>query len=322
MNQRRILWWSSVLLVASVLLFVSTGVPVARGQSATPAAVTAPAPDWRFVVHGMQDPYAGVLTTPAQPAPGMRSVGVEVEVVNDSVQPLTFDATSISLRDDAGFSYRGGTAVGSEPALPGRTMPGGERARGWVWFAVPEGATLREIVFVPSAPELRVGLDAVATIPGTPGSATTATVVVTPAPAVTATQPAPPTVTPLPTEVPAAAVTTTAAPGATVIPTSVIIIEGAETPEGAVAATATPAATSTPAPVATAIPLATSTPAIVPSAPTATARGGDWHRGRQHRHHRGIRCQPARRPLARCGDRRDDSPRLRAGRDRTGGGRR
>src|SRR5918993_1645779 len=221
----------SALLLTGAILFVSAwiGRPAALGQSATPGAVTAPAPDWAFVVHGMQDPYAGVLTTPAQPAPGMRYVGFEVEVVNASVQPLTFGANSVSLRDDEGFSYRGGTAVGSEPALPGRTMPGGERARGWVWFAVPEGATLREIVFVPSAPELRVGLDALATIPRRPGSATTARVVVTRAPDATASQPAPPTVTPLPTEVPAA-VTTTAAPGATVAPTSVIIIEGAETP--------------------------------------------------------------------------------------------
>ena len=49
-------------------------------------------------------------------------------------------------------------------------MPVGERARGWVWFEVPEDATLTEILLVPTAPELRVGLDEVASIPGTPGA--------------------------------------------------------------------------------------------------------------------------------------------------------
>jgi Bacterial SH3 domain/Domain of unknown function (DUF4352) len=264
-NQLRMLWVSA-LLVASGLLLVSVGGPAALGQSATPGAVTAPAPDWTFVVNGMQDPYVGVLTNPPQPVPGMRYVGVEVEVVNDSAQPLTFGANTVFLRDDEGFSYRGGSVAGSEPALQGRTMPGGERARGWVWFEVPEGATLREIVLVPTPPELRVGLDEVASIPGTPSAATTPTPDITPAPAATATQPAPPTATPLPTEPPAAVATATAEPGATVAPTSVITIEGAEsaeTPEGAEVATATPAATATP--------VATATAAIVPSAPTATA---------------------------------------------------
>ena len=64
MNQFRILWSVSALLVVSAFLLVQTGVPAALGQSATPAAATAPAPDWMFVVHGMQDPYAGALTNP------------------------------------------------------------------------------------------------------------------------------------------------------------------------------------------------------------------------------------------------------------------
>ncbi|MBW3634615.1 MAG: DUF4352 domain-containing protein, partial [Chloroflexi bacterium] len=245
MKRVRILWWLSALLVVSAFLIVSTEAPAALGQSATPAAVSVPAPDWMFVVHGVQDPYAGVLATPQEPAAGMRYVGFDVEVVNASDQPLNFASNAVYLRDDEGFSYRGGTASGSEPPLQGRTMPGGERARGWVWFEVPEGATLREIVLVPTAPELRVGLDEVASIPGTPDPIMTPTPGVTPSPAATATQPAAPTATPLPTEAPAPAATATAVPGATQVPTSVIIIEGAETPEGVVAATATPVATST-----------------------------------------------------------------------------
>jgi hypothetical protein len=263
-NQFRILWSMSALLVASAFLLVSTGVPGALGQSATPDAVSVPAPDWMFVVHGMQDPYTGALSNPREPAPGMRYVGFDVEVVNASDQPLSFADNAVILRDDEGFSYRSGTVTGREPALSGRTMAAGEQARGWVWFEVPEGATLREIVLVPTAPELRVGLDAVASVPGMPGATTAASGDITPSPAVIATEPAPPTVIPLATEPPAAA-TSTSAPAAPQVPTSVITIESAETPEGTVSVTATPRATSTPVPVMTA------TPVIVTSAPTATA---------------------------------------------------
>jgi hypothetical protein len=264
-NQLRILWWVPALLVVSAFLLVQTGVPTALGQSATPAAVTAPAPDWTFVVHGMQDPYAGTLTTPPQPAPGMRYVGFDVEVVNDSDQPLSFAGTGVYLRDDRGFSYRSGTVAGREPALSGRTMLSGERARGWVWFEVPEDTALTEILLVPTAPELRVALDQVASIPGTPGAPTTTIADSTPSPVATAVQAVTPVETPPAAEPPAA----TAAPAAPQAPTSVITIEeSAETPEATVSATATPAPTSTPAATSTPMPIVT--PAIVMSAPTTT----------------------------------------------------
>ncbi len=257
MNQLRILWSVAALLVASAFLLVQAGVPAALGQSDTPGVVGAPAPDWTFVVYGMQDPYAGELTTPPEPAEGMRYVGFDVEVVNDSDQPLSFAGTGVYLRDEEGFSYRSGTVAGREPALSGRTMPAGEWARGWVWFEVPQDATLTEILLVPAAPELRVGLDEVASIPGTPGVTTTS-------PAATATEAVTQVVTPLATETPEAAATATAAADAPQVPTSVITIEEpAETTEETVAATATPAATSTPAPIVT--------PAIIVSAQTATA---------------------------------------------------
>jgi hypothetical protein len=274
-NQLRILWWVPALLVAGACLLAQTGVPTALGQSATPAAVTAPAPDWTFVVHGTQDPYAGTLTTPPQPVPGMRYVGFDVEVVNDSDQPLSFAGTGVYLRDDQGFSYRSGTVGGREPALSGRTMPAGERARGWVWFEVPDDATLTEILLVPAAPELRVGLDQVANIPGTPGAAALTTDDA-PSPAATATPPVTPAVTPPATELPQAVETSTPAPAAPQAPTSVITIEeSAETPEEAESPTATPAATAPPAATSTPVPIVT--PAIVMSAPTVTpppAEGG------------------------------------------------
>ena len=109
MNQFRIVWSVAALLVASAFLLVQSGVPGALGQSATPDAVSVPAPDWTFVVHGVQDPYAGALTTPPEPAPGMRYVGFDVEVVNDSDQPLSFADTGVYLRDDRG------SAIAAEP---------------------------------------------------------------------------------------------------------------------------------------------------------------------------------------------------------------
>jgi hypothetical protein len=265
-NPLRIRWWLSALLLIGAFLLLPvlarTGGPAAFGQSSTPGAVTAPAPDWAFVVHGMQDPYAGVLTNPQEPAPGMRYVAFEVEVVNASDQPLSFANNAVHLWDDEGFSYRSGAVTGSEPALPGRTLPGGERARGWVWFAVPEDVTLTDILLVPSAPELRVGLDELESIAGATGSATTPGITPTPA---TETQPATEPAPPPATESPPAA-TSTAAPVANQAPTSVITIESAETPAGSVSATATPR----PAVTATPRPVVTSTPAIVTSVPTAT----------------------------------------------------
>ena len=278
MNQFRNLWVVAALLVASLVLLVQSGAPAALGQTTAPGAVTVPAPDWTFVVHGMQDPYVGEPTTLPEPAQGIRYVAVDVEVVNDSEQPLSFADDAVYLRDDAGFSYRSGIVAGREPALSGRTLPAGERARGWVWFEVPEDATLTDIVLIPAAPELGVALDQVANIPGTPTAAMTAEDV-TPSPVATATQPAPATATPPATEPPAAEATSTPEAAAPPAPTSVIIVEGAETPEGDVAPTATPAATSPP--VATATPVTIVTPAIVTSAPTATppAEEGDLAEG-------------------------------------------
>jgi hypothetical protein len=259
-NQRRLMGWLSVLLVAGALLTVSTGVPTVRGQDATPRAVTAPAPDWSFVVHGMQDPYAGTVTNPSEPASGSRVVAFDVEVVNASDQPLRFADDAVSVRDDAGFTYRGGSIIGGEPALSGRTLPAGERARGWVWFAVPSEGALIEILLMPVAPELRVGLAEVASIPSTAGSTSAADL--TPSPAPPATRAVTLVVTPAATEPPVAAATSTVPPAAPQAPTSVITIESAETADQTPLATATPRAATTPA--------ATATPAIVTSAPTAT----------------------------------------------------
>ena len=124
MNQRRMMWWFSALLVAGVLLSVSTGAPPARGQIATPSAVTAAVPDWRFVVHGMQDPYLGVLTYAPEPAEGMRYVGFDIEVVNASDQPLTVGSNVVSLRMTRGSSIAAGTLPAANRSCSPSRCPG------------------------------------------------------------------------------------------------------------------------------------------------------------------------------------------------------
>jgi hypothetical protein len=272
MKRLRTLVWAPLLVFAGVMLIAGSHLPVVFGQTATPEAA-ASAPDWRFIVHGIQDPYAGVLPNPSESSRGLRYVAFDVEVINDSDQPLTYGANAISLRDQEGFSYRSGTVTGGEPALPARTLMSGERARGWVWFGVRENAQLRQIVLIPSAPELAVDVAAAPAIAATPRETAAAQ---SPAPEAT-TAPAQPASVITVAESPAAtaaAPTPTPRPGAE----SVILI-ATESPGGA-SPSPTPTAGTAPAPAArpaTETPLitieteATATPA--PQATTAATAG-------------------------------------------------
>jgi hypothetical protein len=263
MNRLRKVWWLAALLVASALLALNPGPPQALGQGATPVAVTALTPSWSFIVHGMQDPYLGVLINPRDPVPGTRYVGFDVEVVNDSDQPLTYTGNAVFVRDENGFAYRSGAVTGSEPALQARTLLRSERARGWVWFGVQEGARLSELVLVPAAPELRVALVDIPRIPGTPRPTATPTPGITPSPTVPATPAATPAATPRPTQ-PVATATATASPAPTQASSPVVITSPAATPR----ATATSAAQATPTPAATATPAAAT--GIAPGATVIT----------------------------------------------------
>ena len=167
MGRTRIAVALAVVAVAGVV--AGARLLPAAGQEGSgeeaPGALGTAAPAWAFVVHGVQDPYRGRLERPEEPEPGVRYVGAEVGIVNGGAEPLTYGTGSVRARDDQGVDYAAGAAAGSEPPLRGRTLQRGERARGWVWFAVPAGARLREIVLVPTAPELRVAL-------GEPGGST------------------------------------------------------------------------------------------------------------------------------------------------------
>jgi len=135
-----------------------------EGQAATPTTASelvgqAEMPHWVFTVQVFQDPYAGVLTRPAEPEPGIRYIAAEVVIENQSDQPLDFTASDVRLRDEQGVEYTANAAViGEEPKLVSQNLPDGERTRGWVWFTVPEGAAVTELRFVPAPPQLRVRL--------------------------------------------------------------------------------------------------------------------------------------------------------------------
>ncbi len=134
-------------------------------QEATPEAQEdqdlvgqAEMPRWRFSVYRFQDPYPGEIQVPQEEPPGTRYVAAEVGIDNESDQPLNFSPADIRLRDTAGVEYRGGTALGTEPAISPRNMNVSERSRGWVWFTVAAEADLVGLVYAAPQPQLRVDL--------------------------------------------------------------------------------------------------------------------------------------------------------------------
>jgi len=118
----------------------------------------ATSPTWVFVLHSLQDPYAGEIVRPEEQAPGTRYLGADVEIRNESGEPLNFAPGGVRLVDADGFEYTSGAVAGSEPLLPSLNMLSGDRVRGWVWYAVPEAAQVVELAYVAPPPRLAVRL--------------------------------------------------------------------------------------------------------------------------------------------------------------------
>ena len=147
--------------------------PVVIGTPATPIGV-ATGPAWSFLVHRIEDPYGGQIVWPEELPDGSRVIGVEVEAVNGSDQPLTVSSFAVRLRDAAGVGYQPG-AAGSNPSLEDRVLGQGERTRGWVWFVLPDGVEPVELVLQPRAPELAIALAGLPRRPAaSPGESPTA----------------------------------------------------------------------------------------------------------------------------------------------------
>lgn len=115
-------------------------------------------PDWSFTVYAFRDPYdlpeGSTLVVP----PDTHYVAAEVEIDNASDQPLAFGTGQVRLRATGGGEYLPGRAAGPEPTINARLLSPGEQARGWVWFNVPDGAELTELVYIAQNPEFSLPL--------------------------------------------------------------------------------------------------------------------------------------------------------------------
>jgi hypothetical protein len=125
-------------------------------QDADSAEMEAVAPAWRFVVHRYRDPYQDVIIRPETREPGTRYIGAEVGIQNESDASLNFLAGAVRLRDVEGIEYLNGTVIGSDPRINDINLIPGERARGWVWFAVPEATQAADITYLAPPPRLTV----------------------------------------------------------------------------------------------------------------------------------------------------------------------
>lgn len=135
---------------------------IIAAQSATPVAGimvgSAKAPNWTFIVHSYHDPYQGQIQVPKQAPPQTRYVAAEIEIDNDSAQPLNFNPADVRVRDNNGIEYRGGSALGTEPFVSARNLNSGERSRGWIWFTVTIGAQLVQLAYLGPQPEFDIDL--------------------------------------------------------------------------------------------------------------------------------------------------------------------
>jgi hypothetical protein len=164
MTTRRQFLATGALPVAGLAIVQSTGVvnlgliPEAAAQGATPppAIGRADAPAWTFTVTQYVDPYQGNITRPKTPPQGARIIGAEVIIENGSDQPMSYTTRDIHLRSLDGVEYSAGEVAGEEPGLVSQDLPDGERARGWVWFAVPKADEFKEIRFIGPQPIFRV----------------------------------------------------------------------------------------------------------------------------------------------------------------------
>ena len=173
MRSRLFAVFGLTVILAGVLAF-AVGSPrferAAAQAAATPAVATGP--DWKFVVYELQDPYAGTLIVPAPKNidPAMRYIGIDagVEAGTFSVQ---VKAANVRLRDSDGREYSTGRTTGSEVKLADREVLPGETDRGWLWFEVPTGARIVQIVFIPgTVPEYRLPYDAAPLSSATPAT--------------------------------------------------------------------------------------------------------------------------------------------------------
>lgn len=97
-------------------------------------------------------PSHGVYTAESQfavPKPGMKLYAVEVTVMNNMRQSVPYNAFNFSLQDSQGYVYH--HTVGKSPGLSCGDLEPGRMVRGFLTFAVPQGAGGFTLIYKPSA---------------------------------------------------------------------------------------------------------------------------------------------------------------------------
>jgi hypothetical protein len=98
--------------------------------------------------------------------PALLFVAVQLLFEIKSEEPLGIRTSAFHLHEVDGFDYPTASGV-SSPLLKfqNQTVQGGERARGWLFFAVPTGAELTELRMDEPAAEMKVPLQGIANLP-------------------------------------------------------------------------------------------------------------------------------------------------------------
>lgn len=155
LTTRRRLLAKSAIAAIPVGRVMAPIVVLASDSAEHPAAE---APHWTIELDDFADPYDGALTRPKEPDPASRYLAANVSLFNGSDAPLAFDPADLRVRAFDGTEYPAGGATGADPKLSAQNLPGGDRARGWVWFVVPKDARISEVRYYAPRPVLRIPL--------------------------------------------------------------------------------------------------------------------------------------------------------------------
>lgn len=115
-------------------------------------------PRWTVVLRAYEDPYERELIYPAERPAGVRYVGVEVELRNQSEVPWSVSPGQFRLREVDGAEYPSGGGVGIDPRLVDINMLPAERTRGWILFQVPEAVQSAFLVYAAPPPRLELAV--------------------------------------------------------------------------------------------------------------------------------------------------------------------
>jgi hypothetical protein len=127
-----------MLVILVVFLALLTGIACAQCGNLDGVNITVPS-------HGVYTAENQYLA----PKPGMKLYAVEVTVMNNMRQSVSYNAFYFSLQDSNGYVYTYG--MGKRPALSCGDLEPGRLVRGFLTFTVPAGAGGFTLIYKPSA---------------------------------------------------------------------------------------------------------------------------------------------------------------------------